>query len=261
MTSFAELGLSTPILRALETEGYTTPTPIQAQAIPHILQGRDLQGIAQTGTGKTAAFATPILHRLAADKRPADAPRLPRARAVADARAGQPDRRELPRLWPAHRAAHHADVRRRAEGAAGQGDRRRHRHPRRDPRPPARPHAGRRGQPGRRRDPGARRGRSHARPRLHRADPQDRQPYLRPSGRPCSSRRPCRRRSPSSPAACCATRCTSPSPRWRPRPSGSSRRSSSSRPRASGRCWPRSCATSAWSARWCSPAPSTAPTR
>ncbi len=70
MTSFAELGLSTPILRALETEGYATPTPIQAQAIPHILQGRDLQGIAQTGTGKTAAFATPILHRLAADKRP-----------------------------------------------------------------------------------------------------------------------------------------------------------------------------------------------
>ena len=71
MTTFAELGLPTPILKALEAEGYTTPTPIQAQAIPHVLLGRDVQGIAQTGTGKTAAFALPILQRLMADKRPA----------------------------------------------------------------------------------------------------------------------------------------------------------------------------------------------
>jgi ATP-dependent RNA helicase RhlE len=71
MTSFADLGLALPILNALNTQGYTEPTPIQAQAIPHILQGRDLQGIAQTGTGKTAAFALPILHRLLADKKPA----------------------------------------------------------------------------------------------------------------------------------------------------------------------------------------------
>ena len=71
MTSFAELGLATPLLRALETEGYTEPTPIQAQAIPHVIAGRDVQGIAQTGTGKTAAFALPILHRLMADRRPA----------------------------------------------------------------------------------------------------------------------------------------------------------------------------------------------
>src|SRR5437764_16041 len=70
MTSFAELGLAAPILKALETEGYTTPTPIQSQAIPHVLAGRDVQGIAQTGTGKTAAFALPILHRLLADRRP-----------------------------------------------------------------------------------------------------------------------------------------------------------------------------------------------
>lgn len=61
---FSELRLSTPILRALEQEGYTTPTPIQAQAIPHALEGRDVLGCAQTGTGKTAAFALPILHRL-----------------------------------------------------------------------------------------------------------------------------------------------------------------------------------------------------
>ncbi|MBV9785131.1 MAG: DEAD/DEAH box helicase [Acidisphaera sp.] len=65
MTDFAGLGLAPPILKALLAEGYQTPTPIQLQAIPHILAGRDLQGIAQTGTGKTAAFALPMLHRLA----------------------------------------------------------------------------------------------------------------------------------------------------------------------------------------------------
>ncbi|HYD98894.1 MAG TPA: DEAD/DEAH box helicase [Alphaproteobacteria bacterium] len=72
MTTFADLGLSAPILRAVEAENYAVPTPIQAQAIPHLLQGRDLLGCAQTGTGKTAAFALPILQRLAeAEKRPA----------------------------------------------------------------------------------------------------------------------------------------------------------------------------------------------
>jgi ATP-dependent RNA helicase RhlE len=59
------LGLCEPVLRALEAEGYATPTPIQRQAIGPILQGRDVLGCAQTGTGKTAAFALPILHRLA----------------------------------------------------------------------------------------------------------------------------------------------------------------------------------------------------
>jgi ATP-dependent RNA helicase RhlE len=62
--SFEKLGLSEPILRAVVSEGYTAPTPIQLQAIPHVLAGRDLLGCAQTGTGKTAAFALPILHRL-----------------------------------------------------------------------------------------------------------------------------------------------------------------------------------------------------
>ena len=71
MTSFADLGLALPILNALTTQGYTEPTPIQTQAIPHVMLGRDLQGIAQTGTGKTAAFALPILHRLLVDKKPA----------------------------------------------------------------------------------------------------------------------------------------------------------------------------------------------
>jgi ATP-dependent RNA helicase RhlE len=73
VTNFTDLGLAEPLLRALAAEGYTTPTPIQAQAIPHVAAGRDLLGIAQTGTGKTAAFALPILQRLAAD--PKRAPR------------------------------------------------------------------------------------------------------------------------------------------------------------------------------------------
>ncbi|CAA7626163.1 DEAD/DEAH box helicase [Magnetospirillum sp. UT-4] len=65
MTLFTELGLIEPLTRALTDEGYTTPTPIQAAAIPTLLEGRDILGIAQTGTGKTAAFALPILNRLA----------------------------------------------------------------------------------------------------------------------------------------------------------------------------------------------------
>jgi ATP-dependent RNA helicase RhlE len=69
LTHFNDLGLAEPLLRALDGEGYVTPTPIQTQAIPHVIAGRDLLGIAQTGTGKTAAFALPILHRLATNKR------------------------------------------------------------------------------------------------------------------------------------------------------------------------------------------------
>ncbi len=61
---FEQLNLIAPILRALETEGYTTPTPIQQRAIPEVLAGKDLLGCAQTGTGKTAAFAIPILQLL-----------------------------------------------------------------------------------------------------------------------------------------------------------------------------------------------------
>ncbi len=63
---FQELQLIDPLLRALQAEGYTIPTPIQEQAIPPVMNGRDLIGCAQTGTGKTAAFALPILQRLSA---------------------------------------------------------------------------------------------------------------------------------------------------------------------------------------------------
>src|SRR5260221_9890094 len=72
MTTFNDLGLSSPVLRSIEALQFTTPTPIQARGIPLLLQGRDLIGSAQTGTGKTAAFALPILTRL---DRPQRAPR------------------------------------------------------------------------------------------------------------------------------------------------------------------------------------------
>ncbi|WP_413060753.1 DEAD/DEAH box helicase [Sphingomonas carotinifaciens] len=68
--SFSELGLSEPLVRALEAKGYAEPTPIQRDSIPTLLEGRDLLGIAQTGTGKTAAFVLPSIQRLvAANKR------------------------------------------------------------------------------------------------------------------------------------------------------------------------------------------------
>ncbi len=68
---FEQLGIIEPILNALKAEGYTTPTPIQQQAIPVLLEGRDLLGCAQTGTGKTAAFAVPILQLLSQQENPA----------------------------------------------------------------------------------------------------------------------------------------------------------------------------------------------
>ncbi|MFC2249469.1 DEAD/DEAH box helicase [Labrys portucalensis] len=73
--SFAELGLSSKVLAAVEAAGYTNPTPIQAQAIPHVLQRRDVLGIAQTGTGKTAAFTLPMLTLLEKGRARARMPR------------------------------------------------------------------------------------------------------------------------------------------------------------------------------------------
>jgi len=90
MTDFAGLELAQPILRAIADEGYTTLTPIQRKSIPPLLEGRDLLGVAQTGTGKTAAFALPLLHRLAENAGKPHS-RRPRALIVAPTRelAGQ----------------------------------------------------------------------------------------------------------------------------------------------------------------------------
>jgi ATP-dependent RNA helicase RhlE len=85
ISSFSQLEIIEPIRRALHTEGYSVPTPIQAQAIPLLLAGRDLLGCAQTGTGKTAAFAIPILTRLAGTAR-REGLRGPRALVLAPTR-------------------------------------------------------------------------------------------------------------------------------------------------------------------------------
>src|SRR3990170_3937811 len=69
MATFAELGLSAPLLKALEHLGYQEPTPIQEQTIPLLLEGRDVIGQAQTGTGKTAAFGLPMLEYIDAEDR------------------------------------------------------------------------------------------------------------------------------------------------------------------------------------------------
>lgn len=76
--SFEQFQLLPSLLQAVAEEAYTTPTPVQVEAIPQILAGKDLLGCAQTGTGKTAAFALPILHRLDQSRRPAvpGAPRV-----------------------------------------------------------------------------------------------------------------------------------------------------------------------------------------
>ncbi|MBT5048632.1 MAG: DEAD/DEAH box helicase [Rhodospirillaceae bacterium] len=89
-STFSELGLADPIQRALTSRNHVIPTPIQARAIPQLLTGRDMLGIAQTGTGKTAAFALPILHQLSQNKRKDDhgrkGPKSPRALILAPTR-------------------------------------------------------------------------------------------------------------------------------------------------------------------------------
>jgi len=85
--SFEKLNLIEPIKRALAEEGYVIPTPIQEQAIPYILKGRDILGCSQTGTGKTAAFAVPILQK------PLSAKTFYRRQAVSEGIGIKPDKR------------------------------------------------------------------------------------------------------------------------------------------------------------------------
>ena len=121
--TFSTLGLAEPLLRALDRERFVEPTPIQASAIPHLLAGRDLLGIAQTGTGKTAAFALPMLQHLTSPPaRPSHfatralilAPTRELALQIEDSlrRLGQPaavaHRRHPGRRQPLHAGAAHA---------------------------------------------------------------------------------------------------------------------------------------------------------
>ncbi len=141
--SFAKLGLSEELVRAVAEQGYTTPTPIQAQAIPAVLAGRDLLAGAQTGTGKTAGFVLPILQRLSmrpaprTDERPHAGPR---ADPDAHPRAGGAGRGERPRL----RQVLSKQTSMVVFGGVGINPQitqlqARRRHPRRDAGPPARP--------------------------------------------------------------------------------------------------------------------------
>ena len=84
--TFKDLEIVEPILKALQAEGYTHPTPIQEQSIPILLRRKDLLGCAQTGTGKTAAFAIPILHHLYLDQQNKKGPRRIKALIVTPTR-------------------------------------------------------------------------------------------------------------------------------------------------------------------------------
>ncbi len=108
-TDFAGLGVSEAILRSLSTENYENPTPIQAQAIPLLLKNRDLLGIAQTGTGKTAAFGLPLLQKLA-ERRIALAPQSVRALILAPTRELALQIDESLRIYGRHLSLRHAVV-------------------------------------------------------------------------------------------------------------------------------------------------------
>jgi ATP-dependent RNA helicase RhlE len=107
---FSDFGLSQPLLRAVGDEGYDTPTPIQVMAIPHVLLGRDLLGCAQTGTGKTAAFALPILERLAQAKLNVNGKRNPRALVLSPTRELAQQIGESFGTYGAHTGLRHAVV-------------------------------------------------------------------------------------------------------------------------------------------------------
>ena len=163
--SFADLGLSDELLRAVADSGYAEPTPIQKGAIPSVLMGKDLIGIAQTGTGKTAGFVLPMIDILHARPQPGAHAALADPRA--DARAGRAGRREFREIRQVPEALDGAADRRRADGrpgqSAGKGRRRADRHagPADGPVRPRQDHAQRL------QSAGHRRSRPHARHGLH----------------------------------------------------------------------------------------------
>ena len=165
MTTFSDLSLDPRVLQAVTESGYVTPTPIQVQAIPHALEGRDVLGIAQTGTGKTGAFVLPMVTHLSKGRARA---RMPRSLVLApDPRARRPGRRAVREILGAREALDGAADRRRQLQGPGQADRPRRRRADRHARPPARPLRARQADADRRADHGGRRGRPHARHGLH----------------------------------------------------------------------------------------------
>ena len=108
-SSFSTLGVAEPLLRALNTENYTHPTPIQAEAIPLVLAGRDVLGIAQTGTGKTAAFGLPLLQKLAEIRTPLQ-PQAARALILAPTRELAIQIHDSLRIYGKHLSLRHAVI-------------------------------------------------------------------------------------------------------------------------------------------------------
>ena len=208
--SFDRLGLSPELLRAVAQQGYTEPTPVQREAIPLVLAGRDLLAGAQTGTGKTAAFVLPILQRLHKRTRRANgAPRPIRVLVLAPTRELALQVEESVRTYGAQRPIRSTAI----YGGVGfdpqvRAPARRARDRRRHAGPPARPRRPAHDRPVAGRDPRPRRGRPHARHGLHPRHPPDPRAAARRSARTCSSRPRSRTRSGASPAASCTTRRT-----------------------------------------------------
>ena len=125
MTTFSDLSLDPRVLQAVTESGYVTPTPIQVQAIPHALEGRDVLGIAQTGTGKTGAFVLPMICHLSKGRARA---RMPRSLVLAPTRELAAQVAEQFEKYSGAPEAHHgaADRRRQLQGP-GQADRPRRR--------------------------------------------------------------------------------------------------------------------------------------
>ena len=202
---FSNLGLSDKVLAAVQAAGYPAPTPIQEQAIPHVLARRDVLGIAQTGTGKTAAFTLPMITMLETGRARA---RMPRTLIL-----------EPTRELAAQVEESFDQVRRQAEAQRRAGDRRRvvrrsghQAHPRRrradrHPRPPARSFRARTPAAHRRRAAGDRRSRPHARHGLHSRHRAHLQAGAVHATDARSSPPPCRRRSDASPSSSCTIRC------------------------------------------------------
>ena len=179
--TFAQLGLTPDLLRAVARSGYTEPTPVQREAIPLVLAGRDLLAGAQTGTGKTAAFVLPMLQKLTASAprlQPGQRPRI-RALVLAPTRELAIQVEESIRTYGNGTArsttiyggvgfgGQHAALRRGVDIVVA------------TPGPPARPCRAGHHRPARRRDPRPRRGRSHARHGLHPRHPPRSSPSCR----------------------------------------------------------------------------------
>ena len=205
--SFDSLGLSAELVRAVTELGYTEPTPIQSRGIAPVLEGRDLLAAAQTGTGKTAAFALPLLQMLLGS-RAASAwlarAALPRARA--DPRTRGAGAAVLRGFRPSPRTALAADFRRRQPAAADRRIAPGRRHHHRDAGPAARSRQRAQHQPAQHSASRPRRSRSHARHGFHPRHPSRARDVAGRSARTCCSRRRSRRKSAGSRAACCTIR-------------------------------------------------------